>query len=429
MKKNLLAAAAAAMAAVLALAGCSGQDGAAPSEAASGTVRFVATDDPSSYDAVIAAFEKAHPDVKIEYSQIPFDQYSSTIQQRIGAKDETIDIYAVDQPRLAQLAAQGYLEDLSALDESTKSAVSDVAYNVSVYDGKLYALPITTSTQLLFYNKDLLDAANLSYPSSDVDARATWEEIAENGAAVQQTGAKYGLLLEQPDSYYQIQPLVESAGGGSGFTGDDNLGVDVTNKEWVEAMDWFADIFDSGLSARGIGIFQTNAVFADGNVAYFVGGTWNLANFDASEVNWGVAPMPYFNGGTVATPTGSWSLGLNPASPNKAAAQEFMEYMALDAEGSYLTSESVANLPANTAALEQTLPNLDALAGERSAGAGDIVGYEANTTAVPRPVSVGFPQFEDAINKAIADIRNGSDVTARLGQAQQEITDVWARLK
>ncbi|WP_309105195.1 sugar ABC transporter substrate-binding protein [Microbacterium sp.] len=417
--------------AALTLSGCAGSDGGGTDSAeATGTVQFLGPEDPDTFAPVIAAFEKAHPDITIEYAQVPFDQYASTLQQRLSAKDDTIDVFAVDQPNLAQIAAQGFLEDLSDLKEEAKAATSQAQYDINIYDDKMYALSIWNSTQMLFYNKDMLAAAGIEAPPADPAARWTWEQTAEAGRAAQAAGAEWGLLLEQVEAYYQLQPLVESAGGGAGITGSDMLELDITNDGWRDALSWYADSFESGLSPRGVGGFQTSAVFTDQKVAFFVGGPWDVGGFaENAAFDWGVAPHPYFDGGSEVTPTGSWSWGINTASKNKEAARAFLEFAALDAAGNLATTETTTIIPANTEAAAQYLPTLESLGGANSAGVADLITYEIDNTAVARPVSVGHVQFESLINKAFADIRNGADVAERLEQAQWQIEDAWSQLQ
>ncbi|WP_223628309.1 sugar ABC transporter substrate-binding protein [Microbacterium sp. EST19A] len=430
MKRHVAAIAGLAVAA-LALSSCATSDaGSTDSEDASGTVRLLGPEDPKVFAPVIAAFEDGHPDITVEYSQVPFDQYATTLQQRLSAEDDTIDVFAVDQPNLAQIAAQGFLEDLSALQSEAKDATSAAQYEINVYDGKMYALSIWNSTQMLFYNKDLLAAAGVEAPSVDPAERWTWEQTAEAGRAAQAAGAESGLLLEQVEAYYQLQPLIESAGGGSGISGPDMLDVDVTDEGWEKALSWYADSFESGLSPRGVGGFQTSAVFTDQKVAFFVGGPWDVGGFAANATfDWGVAPQPYFEGGAEVTPTGSWSWGINTASKNKAAAQEFLEFAALDPAGNLATTEATTIIPANTEAAAEYLPGLEELAGEHGAGVADLITSEIDDTAVARPVSVGYVQFESLINKAFADIRNGADPAERLEQAQSQIEDAWSQLQ
>lgn len=431
--KHRLALVTAVTASLLVVAGCSspavdtstGSDG-----DGTGTVNFLGPEDPKTFAPVISAFEEKNPDITVEYTQVPFDQYASTLQQRLAATDDTIDVFAVDQPNLAQIAAQGFLVDLSSLKDQAKQATSPAQFEINLYDDKMYALSIWNSTQMLFYNKDILDKAGISAPSADPAQRWTWEETADAGRTAQAAGVESGLLLEQVEAYYQLQPLIESAGGGSGISGDDMLTVNVTDDGWQKAMDWYADSFASGLSPRGVGGFQTSAVFTDQKVAFFVGGPWDVGGFSANATfNWGVAPQPYFAGGKQVTPTGSWSWGINTASKNKAAAQKFLEFAALDAAGNLATTEATTIIPANTEAAAQYLPNLEAVGGANSAGVADLITHEITETAVARPVSVGYVQFESLINKAFGDIRNGAAVSDRLSQAQSQIEDAWKQLR
>lgn len=416
---------------VLALAGCSGStgDGSASADA-SGKVQFLGPEDPKTFAPVIAAFEKTHPKITVSYTQVPFDQYASALQQRLSAKDSTIDAFAVDQPNLAQIAAQGFLVDLSDLKDKAKAATSTAQYDINIYQDKMYALSIWNSTQMLFYNKDILDKAGVAVPSVDPSKRWTWEQIEDAGKKAQAAGIPSGLLLEQVEAYYQLQPLVESLGGGSGISGKDMLQVDVTTDGWKKAMDWYGSTFSSGFSPRGVGGFQTSAVFTDQKTAFFVGGPWDVGNFAANaKFAWGVAPQPYFEGGKPVTPTGSWSWGINTASKNRAAAKEFLEFAALDTAGNLATTEATTIIPANTKAAAEYLPKLEKLGGASTTGVANLITHEIDKTAVARPVSVGYVQFESLINKAFADIRNGASAAARLEQAQQQIKDAWSSLK
>jgi multiple sugar transport system substrate-binding protein len=419
----------------LVLAGCGNNSSPGTAPAAdqgpeSGTITVVGSDNTETYAPVIKAFEAANPGIKVTYSQVPFDQFNATLQQRLGAKDSTIDVYTVDQPRVSQLAAKGFLVDLTDLDERTKAATSQASYDANRFRDKLWSLPMWNSTQFLFYNKSALQKAGVTPPPADPEQRWTWEQVAEAGKQAQQkSGIKYGLLFEQAEAYYQLQPLAESLGGGSGITGDDALTPAVTTDGWKKAMTWYGGTFASGLSPRGIGGFQTGPVFSNGDVAFFVGGPWDIGIFASAKVDWGIAPMPYFEGGKPVTPTGSWSLGINPASKQQGMARKFVEFATLDTAGNLATTEATTIIPANTKSEAQYLPRLEKLAGARSAGASKIVAYEASKTAVGRPVSVGYIQFEEVMGKAFADIRNGADAASRLESATGQLTEAWKSIR
>jgi ABC-type glycerol-3-phosphate transport system substrate-binding protein len=431
--KRLLPVALVAVAALVAGCGSSSESkapAAADAGPETGTISFVGTDNAETYQPVIKAFEAKNPGIKVTYTQIPFDQFNATMQQRLSAKDTGIDVYTVDEPRVSQLAAKGFLADLSDLDDKVKNGFTTTAYETNHFRDKLWSLPMWNSTQFLFYNKTALAKAQVTPPTADPQKRWTWEQVEAAGRkAMQAAGIKYGLFLEQPEAYYQLQPLAESLGGGSGITGDDALTPAIETDGWKKAMQWYGATYASGLSPRGIGGFQTGPVFANGDVAFFVGGPWDLKIFGSSKIDWGVAPMPYFQGGKPVTPTGSWSLGINPASKQQGMARKFIEFATLDPAGNLATTSTTTIIPANVEAQKQYLPTMDTFSGPKTAGAAAITAYESEHTAVSRPVSVGYIQFEEVLGKAFADIRNGSNSDARLQEATRQLEDAWKSIK
>jgi multiple sugar transport system substrate-binding protein len=245
----------------------------------------------------------------------------------------------------------------------------------------------------------------------------------------QSAGSQYGLLFEQPSAYYELEPLIVSAGGGTGISGKTNLTAEVSNNGWTKALSWYGNLYSSGVAARGLADFQTNAAFQQGKSAFFVGGTYDISSFAKTSFDWGVAPLPYFDGGSKSTPTGSWSLGVNAASKHSSDATTFAQYLTLNTTGATLANKTAGNMPSNSAAQASYLNGLDSVAGTRSSGAKQIISYDITHTATARPVSVGYPQFEDAVNKAIGDIVNGTSVSSRLKELQSTITLDWQNLK
>jgi len=211
-------------------------------------------------------------------------------------------------------------------------------------------------------------------------------------------------------------------------TGDESLTPAITNDAWVEAMTFYGQLFADELAPRGIAPEQTPALFADGEVAYFVGGPWWNPMFAETEgLNYGIAAHPFFEGGTPVTPTGAWSWGINPNTEHKAEALRFIEFATLDEQGSLETAKGFPIPPANTGALETYLAQ-DSLNTENIAGVADLIRYELENTAVIRPRTEGFIQFEDIVGRALEDIRNGADPAATLESASSELEAAWSRL-
>lgn len=392
-------------------------------------ITFVGADPAEAFAPLIDAFEAEHPEYDVEYQTIPFDQYNNVIQQRVGSQDPSIDVLLVDAGTAASMASRGWLADLSDAREEAEATSVQASVDQSVWDDRLWALPLWTSAQYLYYNTELLDAAGVEPPTADGE-RWTWDQVTEAAAAAQAAGSEWGLLFDQTDRYYQLQPLAESLGGGSGATGDDALTADVTNDGWQQAMQWYADLFADGLAPRGVATDQMNVLFASGDAPFFIGGPWSVEPISQGEppIDYGVAPVPMFEGGTPAMSTGSWSIGVSSATDVPEAATAFAEFASLDPAGNAAAVEEIIIPPTNTEAFDDYIGRLDDSDAPNTEGMGDLTLRELQDAAVSRPGTVGFTQMQDVLDRAFADIRNGEPVAETLAAAEEELQGLWDRL-
>jgi ABC-type glycerol-3-phosphate transport system substrate-binding protein len=390
------------------------------------TLHYVGAAYPAkAYKPVFAAFEKAHPNIKIQYQEVPQDQLNNVLTNRITGSD--IDIFDVDMPRVAAYNARGWLTDLTPAFGNLAGKIDTASLDASTVDGKLVGMPLQTSEQLLYYNKKLLKKAGIPDPSTDPAQRQTWEDVTADAKKAQKAGAKDGLILDQYDTYYQLQPLPMSAGGGAGAKGAGNLTPDVTNAGWQKAMSWYGGLFADGVSPRGLKGSDTPAEFASGKLAYYVGGPWWAPQFEGEKsLDFGVAPHPYFAGGKAYTPTGAWSLGLNKNSKNVEAAEIFLRFIGLDNGGfsQYITDLAVP--PANIAGTEKYYSG-DVFTDPRMKGAADIIKYELANTATVRVKTAGYVEFESIMTRTFDDIINGTSAAKALSKASSDLTSAWAK--
>ncbi|WP_169196772.1 sugar ABC transporter substrate-binding protein [Devosia sp. MC1541] len=379
---------------------------------------------------VIEAFEAANPGITVEHQSIPFESMNAAIEARIGGGDDSIDVLLVDSPRVAAMVSRGYLKSLEDLRSEIEPLVTPVALDALSVDGTIYTLPLWTSTQVMYYNKDLLDKAGIPHPGSDQEDRLTYDEVLEQAKKAQEAGAKYGFAFEQIDRYYQLQPIFEGLGAGSGLTGEGNLNPDITNEKWIEGASFYAKLFEDGISPRGIPTGQVPPLFAAGEMAFIVGGPWQLAGYTNTEgLNFGVAPVPYHAGGKPVTPTGSWALAVSPHSSKPEEAMKLAKFMSLDPQGAFKTVEANPIPPVNLEAFAIYADWFAPKFPENGADVQKIMGYELRDTAVSRPLSAGFVAFEEVMNRVFGDLRNGADVKATLEDAQRELNSTLSRIQ
>jgi hypothetical protein len=92
-------------------------------------------------------------------------------------------------------------------------------------------------------------------------------------------------------------------------------------------------------------------------------------------------------------------------------------------EGQAMWLKAITDVPATKAAINQIRndPNADPVM--------KIAAFEADTTAVPRALTPGYPEYSTILDSAFEDIRNGSDVKGSLDNAVREINSAFAKYK
>jgi ABC-type glycerol-3-phosphate transport system substrate-binding protein len=390
-------------------------------------------EDSAKIQKVVDAYQAKHPDVVIKMQSAPWDQYFQTAELRLGSKDKSIDLVYVDVPLIASYASRGFLAPVDpGLDTS---ALVSSSVNAGKYDGKLYALPINNSAQVLYFNKKLFADAGVTPPAgltpggTATQAQAdeiastkrwTWEQVADAAQKLtQKKGGKtavWGFSMDQINELYQLQPLGESLGtdviAPDGKTAHGYL----DSPAWVKGATFWSDLYNKWqVSPKGLAHDEPPHLFANGQLALFAGGTWNLALFQKSGVDFGVAAFPYFQGGKILTPTGSWFMGVSADSANKEIAADFAKFLTLTDEGTKIWFDANKQLPAYKPLLEQISksPEFDGFPNDVFR----IGVYDALNTAKPRPTTVAYGQLQDAFRTAFADISNGVAVDDALATA------------
>jgi ABC-type glycerol-3-phosphate transport system substrate-binding protein len=383
---------------------------------------------PEFRDFVKQVYEEENPHVTINWQGMAFRPLFESIEIQLGAQSPALDIYGVDVPLIASYGIRGYLYPLNDyFSEEEQARWLPEAREAAYYEGQLLAPPGRTSTQMLFYNKEMFEEAGIPFPSADPNERWTWDQVVE--AAQQLTRDTsgdgqidtWGLLFHQVSRPYQMLPLPESAGGGNGVA-PDGLSVrgHLTNEGWGRAAQFYYDLFNTWrISPVGVTPEETQDLFRAGRVAMIVTGDWGLALFRNADFEWGVAPHPYFEGGEPVTPTGSWHWGISPYSQNKEEAVKLIKFITLDERALTFLFEETARLAAHEIIFEFTPDQIEA-AGFPLEGY-ELIQYELANTARHRPQSPGYLEWEDILSAAFQDIRNGADPETALQQAEARI--------
>jgi ABC-type glycerol-3-phosphate transport system substrate-binding protein len=370
-------------------------------------------------DPIEAAFEAENPCIDLEVELQPFPDLFEQIQIRLQSGSD-MDVVSVDVPLTASYAVRGWLAPLDHLftDEELADFLP-AALDAGTVDGELVAAPSSNSTQLLFVNRDALSAAGVEPPAPD--DRWTYEQILEAATTVT-TDETFGFNWEQPTAIYQLGVLPGSLGGQ--MIGDDGFTVDgiINSPEWIQAFEFYQSVYASGVAPTGDAVGAVEA-FTAGDLAMFVGGPWNIGDFAETglDFDWGVSRHPFFDGGEVVTPTGSWHVGVNAGSSNIDAAGTFVHWLTTGSGAELWWNDGSRDFPAQQSLIARY--ETDPRFAEEPLSWLQIAAEESVTNPLPRAQTPGYLEYSDILSAAFSDIRSGADVQSTLDDAVSRITE------
>ena len=144
--------------------------------------------------------------IKISFLSTSSDQQRVSLVRRLAANDSSIDILAMDVDWTAEFATAKWLKPVPAsLAAQIKSEDLAGPVQTATWQNKLWAIPINSNTELLWYRKDLVPNPPKTWTAMIADA----DKLAAQGKPhyIEEQGAQYeGLTV-------WFNSMVNSAGG------------------------------------------------------------------------------------------------------------------------------------------------------------------------------------------------------------------------
>lgn len=244
---------------------------------------------------VVAAFEAANPEVKIEVTGKP-GEYFELLQKMIAdmaAGIQPPDMFVggynllnyitteLDPVPLDQIAPSA--EAYQALVDRFEPAIWALANTGGVQVGMPYAL----SNIVTFYNKDLFAAAGLT----EADVPTTWDQVFEVGQIIKEKTGKYAFSMQKVDSWPDQAMIF---GNGGQLLSEDGEQVAFNNPEAVESITIWQDLYKQGLAPVCTDDEQM-ASFTAGDIAMYVASVMKLSSLNSSAAfDVGVEMFPSF---------------------------------------------------------------------------------------------------------------------------------------
>lgn len=265
------------------------------------------------------------------------------------AGGEVPDIVMWDRFTTGTYAAKGAfypLDDFVQTDGMDLTQFYEPAVNeMKGRDGKLYGIPLTVDTRIIFYNKDLLAEAGV-----DPTSIKTWDDLRAAAVAATKRDAdgklsQAGFALSDPGLFNN---WILQAGG---KMIDDTQTPPVTafnSQEGLAVLNYWNQLLkeDKVYELGFEDSFGGNG-FKAGKVAICFNGPWALKELSESGINYGVLEQPQGPGGVKSAIMGGFGLVIPSKASNIDAAWDFIKWWTTNKENGVEFAKLSSNLPAN----------------------------------------------------------------------------------
>ena len=363
-------------------------------------------------------YEKLHPNVEITIENISNgNQYFDKLQTMLAANSAPDVIYPATH-QAYQLAAKKQLLDLMPFVKKSKmdlNAYIPAVLNMYKFkNGKttmLDGLPIDTAAFVIFYNKDMFDAAKVPYPKDNM----TWDQFFEMAKKLVKDKDGDGRIDQyaihwDTNNYWTIMTYQMTGK----FMFDDLYQPTkflLNEKDQIQALQTYADVITKynlcpTPSQRG----QIQDLFLSGTAAMNLIGHWRVPTYNTSvKFNWDVAAMPQ---GKFKCNRGDGScFSITKDTKNPEAAWEFVKYLAgPDAPGVNKLLALGQMVPSQTKLTKSDL-YLNTPGQKKINKKAFLVGRE-NMIPMYQPFAVWYNEWENNFRGAFVDLWEGKITAA-----------------
>ena len=326
---------------------------------------------------ILSDFEKENPEIKIDFMHIPQNYFQKI--HLLFASNTAPDVIFINNLYLPIYANANLLEELTVnQNDFYPQALEALSWN-----GKLYAIPRDVSNLVVFYNKDLFDRKNITYPASEWnfdDFLKTAQKLTDKNT--------FGVSFEEDPLFYL--PYLMSNGGGI-------LPSEIEKKGSQYGLNFYADLRKkyhvAPLKSESASATMAQ-MFLQQKLGMYISGRWMVPKLrNEADFDWDVAQFPKgTNGSIVQLDASGWAIA--KSSKHKEEAQKLVNYLA-SSQNSEKFATSGLIVPARKDA-SRSKYFLDGQKPVHSKIFLDII-----ETSKPTPVTVDYREITDKLKKSM----------------------------
>lgn len=275
--------------------------------------------------------------ITVEFVVLPENDLRKKVTEDVALGAGGFDVVTISNYDTPIWAANGWIDSLQPyLDGMTQEQKSDYNYEdifpmireALTYNNEQFALPFYAESSILYYNKEMLEKANVTMPEEP-----TWDEVAEIAVKAKEANGVPGIVLRGLPGWGEVlAPLntVINAFGGRWY--DMEWNAQLNNPKTIAAVEFYVDLLkEAGQpGATNTGFTEALTLMSTGKAAmwYDASVAAGFLNDKSSsqvvgKIGYALAPSKERgNTGWIYT----WCLAIEKASKNKEAAAKFIEW-------------------------------------------------------------------------------------------------------
>ena len=363
-------------------------------------------------EQVLAAFEKAHPEIKVNVVRMPYEGMDEQLVTAVSG-DAAPDVMRMDITWVPQMAKLGALEKLDDYDgfDVIKSEALENAMATNLYAGSYYGLPLNSNTTVAVFNKKLLQEYGLT------EVPQTMEELLAAADKADPKVEKW-LFAIQGSFNWAMLPFIWTLGG---TLTDENFTMAsgyLNSTETVAALETICQWYQNGIIGPCIvgEAPDTWGGMEGNNYGMIVEGPWYYSASDTAMETTIPSLIPSVDGRSISI-IGGENLVMTSTSKHKEAAWTFMQFLMQDEQQIQMAKAGM--IPTTLSAMEKV---------DVSESPYVEVYMEQLKTANPRTPSAEWSTIEDILNRAFEEVLRGAKTAqSALDDAATEIDQLLAQ--
>lgn len=318
----------------------------------------------AGYEALIAAYEAAHPNVDIQLENFDYELYLQTLQTAMPAGEEA-DILQLFGTWVSQ-----YHERLAPVPpevmtlEEAQQTFYAAPLGGYVVDGVLYGMPQEFNCEYggVLVNKTKFEAAGLTYPpqwETMDDVLADALKLVQKDESDMMSVAGFHFTSADPTSASFLAGIKQRGGD---YWNADRTAFTFNTPEAKAQLQWMVDAVQSGVVDPIVFNDSTNFVidaFFQSKVGIGYIGSWAIAeghaNYPDFADEWDYFILPPIQGETpLFVADSGWGLTVSPHSGNQDIAWDFIKFVTADVQNATQWNIASGTIPAMPAVAESS---------------------------------------------------------------------------